>query len=189
MIKTSFVVLKNISLESLIKEVSMELNEAFGSKVNIKHHKRIEELDLNHEDILHYKGFAYEQRDGYLIYIDNTATTYYSLFYCLAKKINTEIFNCSINEEKGYEGYYLTYYNGIDNQRTIYLIHDSNKWIFHQEGNIQSFEAPEYYKKKIKRNRFNKMILIEYLLKCNIDIDDHYFWTPKNRIIELRRET
>lgn len=60
-------------------------------------------------------------------------------------------------------------------ERIISLIKDTSKWEFYSSGPTQAFENLEYYNSKNAKGKFNKKIILEYLVKLDIDIENENF--------------
>lgn len=56
---------------------------------------------------------------------------------------------------------------------------EDKKWIFCQEGPVQPFEKPDYYSRRRIKDRFNREVNSEYLLKLGYDITSDDFWTTE----------
>ncbi len=78
--------------------------------------------------------------------------------------------------------YYLDFSSNENIERVISLIKDGKKWEFYTSGKVQSFEESENYTNSRSVKKFNKEIILEYLLRLNIDICNNGFWTSlKNK--------
>ena len=69
--------------------------------------------------------------------------------------------------------------------RVIQVIKEERKWTFFEKGTLLSFEDEENYKKKKIVDRLNNSIIIEYLQRNDININESDFWKPKNIALEF----
>lgn len=72
---------------------------------------------------------------------------------------------------------YLDFSSNENIERVIILIKDGRKWEFYTSGEVQYFEELENYHNIRSVKKFNKEIILEYLLRLNINICDDKFWT------------
>jgi hypothetical protein len=49
------------------------------------------------------------------------------------------------------------------------------------------FENISYYKQRIKKNRLNKSIIIEYLKSLGWDVNNEIFWLSSTELYEFSR--
>ena len=89
-----------------------------------------------------------------------------------------KMFNVTICFRKGKDtsGFFFYLVNEGEIERAIHAINDIPRWVFYEEGKQLSFENPEYYHRRRKRDRINREIITEYLNACGWDIDDPSFW-------------
>jgi hypothetical protein len=62
---------------------------------------------------------------------------------------------------------------------------DDNQWVFFEKGPTQPFEDPSHYTHCRKRDRLNREILVQYLKKLGIHIDDPKFWEAVGNALHL----
>lgn len=67
------------------------------------------------------------------------------------------------------------YENGI-RIRYVQSIYAENGWEFFAFGDVQQFENLLYYKKRKIKDRLNRNILVEYMLKNGLDVRSDDFW-------------
>lgn len=81
---------------------------------------------------------------------------------------------------------YHFFYDSPSKRRHILCYRDP-QWVFYEEGQPLWFENTNYYKNRLKKNRLNKNIIMEYLgcLGCDIENDD--FWLSDKRAYEYWR--
>ena len=114
--------------------------------------------------------------------------TYQRLFFCSLNDEWIVLFNDQINSDGcaslmynfnrhfQYEGMRIAFneistmfsYYREKHLRVIQSYKENNKWIFYTKGDVLEFERPEYYKGRMKKERFNVTILNEYFEKLNI---------------------
>ena len=110
----------------------------------------------------------------------------YTLTHCLAKK-GIECYCFYIDNEVFPAYFFYRISSNKDNERYVHYITEDNKNVFFQKGNLLSFEKPEYYKRKKKKDRLNPEIIIEYMnaLGCNI-LDDNFWISSKDAYKDVR---
>jgi hypothetical protein len=59
--------------------------------------------------------------------------------------------------------------------------------VFFDEGEPLWFENISYYKQRIKKNRLNKSIIIEYLKSLGWDVNNEIFWLSSTELYEFSR--
>ena len=63
-----------------------------------------------------------------------------------------------------------------DYERLIQVMWDSTRWVFFEKGVMMPFENPEYYKRRVKRERLNYSIINEYLEANGWFLNDESSW-------------
>ena len=122
---------------------------------------------------------------GKTAFFSNYQDGKYTLIFNLCRKYKLEAISVNFSNKKHAEYpafmfMYFNYRNDRPIERTIYLIKDENKWVFFENGEIQPFEDTSIYESRLKTKRFNKEILLSYLLKRGIDIENEQFWQSTN---------
>ena len=79
------------------------------------------------------------------------------------------------NPEAFYKGFSFKKYAEEKILRLVYTMQDP-KWIFHEQGEVLSFENTANYEKKRIKDRLNKDIIIEYCSRLGFDIANDNFW-------------
>jgi hypothetical protein len=85
----------------------------------------------------------------------------------------------------------FVFYDNSTEQRIVQaLVGDEDKWEFYQNGDGLSFENPKYYFKRKIANRLNKDIIIEYIVKSGIPINERncFAFDEKSIYISSLRE-
>ena len=72
---------------------------------------------------------------------------------------------------------YFNDYRPVTRQLGAAHSYEDRKWIFCQEGPVQPFENADYYTRRRIKDRFNREIITEYMLKIGYDITHDDFWT------------
>jgi hypothetical protein len=68
------------------------------------------------------------------------------------------------------------YHNFQETKRRIAAMKEIDGWLFHTEGPLLSFENPEYYERRLVRDRLNRNIIASYLTALGYDVADDRFW-------------
>ena len=104
----------------------------------------------------------------------------YTLILNFCKSYNHKAVRVAFsNKENESTTFMLDYFDFSDNneiERYIYLLKDDTKWNFFTKGEPLYFENVKNYIKRKKVERFNKIIMLEYLQKLGIDINSEQFW-------------
>lgn len=62
--------------------------------------------------------------------------------------------------------------------RTLAAHCQDGRWSWHESGIVQPFEQPQRYGARVKRDRLDRPLLVEYLGALGIDVDDSAFYGP-----------
>jgi hypothetical protein len=81
-------------------------------------------------------------------------------YFSISSKNENEPYNCIIYVENGLE------------KRICSIIKENKKWIFYERGEPLFFENINYYQNKLKRDKLNKEIIINYLHELKIVNDN-----------------
>jgi len=82
-----------------------------------------------------------------------------------------------IYNDPDYPGCFFDYY--ADHRkvlRRLMACKDEEGWDFAQEGSVQPFENPDYYGKRLKKDRLNREIITEYMERLGYMIAQDGFW-------------
>ena len=120
-------------------------------------------------------------------FISNLIDGYSSLIYCLCERnslsaISVKFTNVKYSKDD-LPSFFLTYHdysNNKNTERVVYAIKETHKWVYYAVGEVQPFEDTTNYENRIKPKRINKPVLLSYLKKLNIDIEDDQFWDSKD---------
>lgn len=85
--------------------------------------------------------------------------------------------NVRIYDDADYPGCFFDYY--ADHRkvlRRLMACKDEEGWDFTQEGPRQPFENPDYYGKRLKKDRLNREIITEYMERLGYMIAQDGFW-------------
>ncbi len=53
---------------------------------------------------------------------------------------------------------------------------EDGRWSWYESGAIQPFERPERYSARLKRDRLDRALLVDYLAALGLDVDDQSFY-------------
>lgn len=118
---------------------------------------------------------------GKTVFFANSRTGRYTIVFNYCKKFKRKAINISFSNLKqqypAFKFYYFDFSCNKNIERVISLIKDGRKWAFYTSGEVQYFEEPEKYDHIRPAKKFNKEIILEYLLRLHIGISDADFWT------------
>ena len=96
---------------------------------------------------------------------------------CLSRESVREWISLRIYDGPDYPGCFFDYYADQRNVlRRLMASKDEEGWDFAQEGSVQPFENPDYYKRRLIKDRLNREIITEYMEKLGFDISRDIFW-------------
>jgi len=120
-------------------------------------------------------------------FIANLIDGYSSLIYRLCERNSLSAISVSFTNIKyskdDLPAFYLTYRdysNNKETERVVYAIKETHRWVYYAVGEVQPFEDTTNYENRIKPKRINKPVLLSYLKRLNIDIEDDQFWDSKD---------
>lgn len=121
--------------------------------------------------------------------LDPQSTVFYAgltdgwhhLIETFVKKYKIEAYSITISD-LDFPAFHFFAYGRNAERRSILCYDDGGKWVFYDEGTPLSFERIDMYQKRIKKQRFNKHIVLEYLKSAGWDIENELFWQPIGKI-------
>lgn len=113
-----------------------------------------------------------------------------ALYTCLAK-MGVECYLIRICNHKGYAAYtFGKRKGGRESERYVQYIQDSPNSDFFLEGDPLPFEKLDYYSRRLKKDRINADIILEYMNALGWNMLDDSFWTSdKQAYYEIREFT
>lgn len=144
-----------------------------------------------------YKGFINEYytqqynapREQFILYTPtsnphstimfaNIMDGYVSLVKYVSKTCGMKYYNVLISDgwSNWMEAYHFDYYSPMKTRHI--LCYRDPQWVFYEEGEPLEFENVELYKSRLKKNRLNKEIILQYLNYLGWDIQQNDFWKP-----------
>ena len=107
---------------------------------------------------------------NYIFFTSNLEDGWESLFECIHKKLKCNSIYCRMSGKMDdYPAYSFFYFDDKMNERYIQSLKDDPRWVFYQQGTPLWFEDTSHYGKKLKKDRMNNEIIIDYLSKLGID--------------------
>lgn len=115
----------------------------------------------------------------------NIMDGYINIVKYVSKKYGMKYYNVLISDgrSKWMEAYHFHYYSPLKTRHI--LCYQDPQWVFYEEGEPLEFENVELYKSRLKKNRLNKEILLQYLNCLGWNIMDENFWHTNNVIYEF----
>ncbi|TDT46459.1 hypothetical protein CLV90_0509 [Maribacter spongiicola] len=122
--------------------------------------------------------------DGWVAFFANYQDGLHTTKWNLAKRYDRLVIDLTFSNKNlaVYPAYLFQYYGGSDIERIIYSMNDGGPWKFYETGQVQDFENLEHYSKRIKNKRMNNDIILEYLSKIGISIDNSFFHSEMDAI-------
>lgn len=114
------------------------------------------------------------------IFYTNLVDGWDTLVRHCAKQFNWEMLKATIidADDNHYQGYQFHYYGG-QCQRHI-LCYREPQWVFYEEGIPLPFENVDLYSKRLKKDRLNKDIILQYMSIAGWHLLSKDFWMPAN---------
>ena len=134
--------------------------------------------------------FAPKSNPNTTIMFANIVDGYVNLVKYVSKQCDIEFYNISIfdgSQSQMMNSYHFHYYSK-DRERHL-LCYQDPQWVFFDEGEPLWFENTTYYKQRLKKNRLNRNIIIEYLKSLGWEVEKENFWLPENGFYEFGKLT
>ncbi len=120
------------------------------------------------------------------VFVSNVMDGWLTLMNTLSCYRKIDIIKVSISSPK--DSYPCNRYELIkchdqQNQRVIYSMKEDNGWVFYQQGIPQKFEKIDNYQKRLKRDRLNRELVLEYTKMSGFDLNHINFWRSNSPIL------
>jgi len=103
---------------------------------------------------------------------------WYTMVNILAGELASKVIKVtSSRDDETYPVTFVTVWEDGKEKRIVRSMLDGDRWEFFEQGEIQDFEEPEYYRRRRIASRFNRQILIEYMKKLGIDLESPGFFS------------
>lgn len=112
-----------------------------------------------------------------VVFFTNMSDGWYTLLYNYARTFNEEIISVKFSHEKAKYPVYSFECKKGEEQRLIRSMKEWDKWEFVEKGDIRDFENAKNYKRRRIADRINNEIIVDYLNKNGINIEQEEFWT------------
>lgn len=106
---------------------------------------------------------------NYIFFTSNLYDGWCSLYNCIHERLKCNSIFCRMSGGRDYPAYFFYYLDNKMNERYIQSYRDDSRWVFYQQGTPLWFEDMSHYEKKMKKDRMNNEIIIDYLSKLGID--------------------
>jgi hypothetical protein len=122
------------------------------------------------------------------IIVTNLQDGWSSLSHNVAKELGAPQIQVTSTERGAYwSGHHFRTWRDGAERRVVMVIRDSDKWVFSEEGEPESFETPSFYKRRLKRDRLTREVLVGYLRQLGCDPTDRGFWETDRDAIYFRQ--
>lgn len=137
----------------------------------------------NHNDVFcFWKSSNYKNR---IFFISNSSDGRYTLCNVIHEKLGCEYLSCSLSNEKEYP-FYCFHYTFASGEERVVMAYKEDKWVFYTKGSLLDIEDESFYRKRSIKDRLNNDIIISYLKKLNIDINNIDCNVEKNYICNIK---
>jgi hypothetical protein len=186
------------TIENAIKEFI--LCDSNGKKFSFKKSKYslLDAFDVNDiqqpqriSNKSYYKALFYLplSHRNYTIMVSNLNDGWFTLCNVLCKHMNRDYYLFTIEDDSNPEPKNsFAYFSKGKIERNVYTLKEANKWVFYENGAIQSFEEPSNYRKRQIKERLNKTILVKYCHNLNLNIEDDRFWESEGAGLLVKYE-
>lgn len=126
-------------------------------------------MDGVHDDI--FCVWKVKQYPCKVFFISNSSDGRQTLCNVLHLKLSCSYYQFAIssNAESPFFLFHYSPKHGID--RDV-LNYKENKWVFYEKGPENKIEEKEFYKRRVRKERLNKEILIRYLKKTGVILEN-----------------
>jgi hypothetical protein len=83
----------------------------------------------------------------------------------------------------GHAGTQLWVYESGTYVRTIDAVAADGRWSWYESGTVQDFEEPERYRARRKRDRLDRELLVTYLQRLGIPVDEEASYGPGTTVV------
>jgi hypothetical protein len=156
----------NTSLDVIEKYISTD-TVFFENGSRIIKNKNTNKISFEYNQKILIANFT--EKDSGLIMIPNLKDGWSSLFYTLTMCLKIDGYHFKTSSNNNIEPYNCIVFieNGLE-KRICSNIKEDKRWTFYEKGDPLFFETVDNYKKKLKRDRLNQEIIIEYLNRLKI---------------------
>ena len=129
--------------------------------------------------------FAPKSNPHTTVMLANIMDGYINLVNFVSKKCGLEYYNVRISNGTSQmaEAYHFHYYSS--SRARHLLCYQDPQWVFYEDGEPLEFEDVELYKSRLKKNRMNREIILQYLKRLGWDIVNENFWCTENVVYEF----
>ncbi|SRR5581483_4431019 len=115
------------------------------------------------------------------VLVPNYRDAHVQLMRQLNRSYKTRYFSAFLARDYRSEGFCsFEHVSESGRERVVHVILEP-RWKFFEQGEVLSFENPEYYKRRIIRERLTPEIVEEYLKRLGWDLGDAAFWQSKGQ--------
>ncbi len=121
--------------------------------------------------------FSPQAAPNHCVFVSNSADGWYTLINRMASQLQATCIRVatSLDAVDRPANSFRVYVAGRD-IRYVRAMLDSDRWDFFEKGVVQPFEEISSYKKRRIKDRLTRQIVVDYLLKLDIDIRSDAFW-------------
>jgi hypothetical protein len=166
-------IVKNYFISAIGEQYSMRYIDNYTESIRSYYNQQYDAPQVK------FLLFAPKSNSHTTIMFANIIDGYVNLIKYVSKQCDLEYYNISIFDDSQSQmmSSYHFHYHSKNRERHL-LCYQDPKWVFFDEGEPLWFENISYYKQRIKKNRLNKSIIIEYLKSLGWDVSTEIFWIP-----------
>jgi hypothetical protein len=166
-------IVKNYFISAIGEQYSMRYIDNYTESIRSYYNQQYDAPQVK------FLLFAPKSNSHTTIMFANIIDGYVNLIKYVSKQCDLEYYNISIFDDSQSQmmSSYHFHYHSKNRERHL-LCYQDPKRVFFDEGEPLWFENISYYKQRIKKNRLNKSIIIEYLKSLGWDVSTEIFWIP-----------
>jgi hypothetical protein len=132
--------------------------------------------------------FTTRAAPGYIAFMANLQDGWSSLAHVISAQLPGRVLVCALAmPTHAYPANSMHILEGGETMRLVRAMKDDPRWEFYEEGEVQTFENAAYYTRRYTRDRVNHQIMVEYLNKLGIRIDDPQFWQVEGEVLHVHK--
>ncbi|MGN6367183.1 MAG: hypothetical protein ACTHN5_02870 [Phycisphaerae bacterium] len=136
----------------------------------------------------HYQKFVVWEpgcAPGKAVFLANVQDGWFTLVNVASKKLGADACVVRMGNRTTEPVFSFDLYRGGKEVRVLQLLRD-DKWTFFSRGDVQPFEKPEYYRRRVA-DRLDRELILGYLRALGFDARDPAFWACEREAFYAER--